>query len=241
MEHNYNIEAYDAIASEYKNYSSIRKNYLDAIDKIVIKNLQSDMRLLDIGTGDGSRLKKIQKKTGIKNVIAIEPSREMAEICRKMNDIMVIELLAEKLDEIDLGKFDAIIALWNVFGHIGSSDILIRVLKHLMTKLNPNGIIMFDVNNRHNAAEYGHFRVFLRTIIDAINFDEKRGNATFKWMAGDKVIQGKGHLFTPYEIESIINKANLQIDQRHYFDYVTGQSNISKYWGQLFYILKLHK
>ena len=75
------IRAYDAIAPLYQEYSNKRQAYLDAVDELVISNLSPEYRLLDIGAGDGRRLRKIRERVGLTDIIAVEPSPEMARIC----------------------------------------------------------------------------------------------------------------------------------------------------------------
>lgn len=237
MDTNETLAAYDALAQSYSEYSSQRSAYLDAIDQLVIDNLKPNMRLLDIGVGDGRRLTKIKTTLNLKECVAIEPSAEMAKICRKQTGITVYETTAEKLDELDIGKFDAVIALWNVFGHITSSENRRRALKNIMDLLEPEGLFILDVNNRHNAISYGFFKVAYRIILDALLFNEVRGDAKYEWKIGGQVFQGAGHLFTANEIESLFFKSNLKVIERFSLNYRTGKISNLKYLGQLFYIL----
>lgn len=232
------LDAYNAIAPVYAEYSGKKQAYLDAVDALVMDNLKPGMRLLDIGAGDGRRLAKIMSGTGIRDAVAVEPSPGMAEICRKTISIPIHQVYAENIDQLDIGSFDAVTALWNVFGHIPSSQARLAALRNIAAKLNPGGFVILDVNNRHNAMAYGSLNVFKRVIIDTINFDERRGDASYEWKIGDQTFQGSGHLFTPAEIESMFKKAGLKIDRRLSLNYATGDASNSKYRGQLFYILK---
>ena len=74
------IKAYDEISSSYEEYSLTKKEYLDSIEKLVIKNSISNANLLDIGSGDGRRLKKISEKVFFTEILAVEPSPKMAEL-----------------------------------------------------------------------------------------------------------------------------------------------------------------
>lgn len=231
------LEAYDEIAPVYAEYSKGRQAYLDSVDKQVIDRIPNNARLLDIGAGDGRRLAKIQAATQIQDCIAIEPSAGMAKICKAATGVPVHELFAEDIDQLDIGEFDVITALWNVFGHIGTSEKRLSALKNMKDKLKPGGIIMLDVNNRHNAIAYGGLNVLKRIIIDTVNFDERRGDASYEWKIGDQVFQASGHLFTPSEIEHLFRKAGLMIAQRFSLNYATGAVSKSRYRGQLFYTL----
>jgi SAM-dependent methyltransferase len=194
------------------------------------------MRLLDVGAGDGRRLQKIREAIGLKEFVAVEPSEGMAAICRERTGAQVHQVFAENLDKLDIGSFDAITALWNVFGHI-SSQARLPAMRNLAARLKPGGRIMLDVNNRHNASAYGGFTVFKRVVVDRLAFRESRGDAVYDWKIGEQVFRSSGHLFAPREIENLIKAAGLSIRERLSLDYATGAASRSPYRGQLFYEL----
>ena len=230
------LDAYNAIAPVYGEYSKNRQAYLDAVDNLVIGRLRAEMRLLDVGAGDGRRLEKIRSTVGLSDFVAVEPSPGMAQICHERTGAKVHQVFAEKLGELDIGSFDAITALWNVFGHI-SSEGRPPAMANLAAKLRPGGHIMLDVNNRHNAIAYGSLKVLGRVIVDRVAFEEGRGDASYEWKIGDQSFKASGHLFTPDEIETLIKGAGLKIRERLSVNYATGTASKSKYRGQLFYIL----
>lgn len=232
------LEAYSAIAPVYGEYSRQRQAYLDAVDAKVISSLRPGIRWLDIGAGDGRRLAKIQSATGIQDIHAVEPSAGMAAVCRAQLQVPVHEVCAENIDQLDIGQFDAVTALWNVFGHVTSPEKRLTAMTHIAAKMKQDAIFMIDVNNRHNARAYGTLNVFKRIIVDALDFDVTRGDASYEWKIGDQTFQSSGHLFTPGEIEGLFSGAGLRVHERLSFDYATGQSSSSPYKGQLFYTLK---
>lgn len=230
--------AYDAIAPLYKEYSQNKEAYLNAVDELVVKHLSSDSRLLDVGSGDGRRLKKIKETVGLKEAIAIEPSSEMARICRDSVGVPVHEVFAEDIDKLDLGTFDVVTALWNVFGHIPNREARLKSLQNIKNALKEDGVVILDVNNRHNALAYGKLKVVFRVLMDTINFQESRGDAIYDWKIGNKVFKSRGHLFTPKEIEALFREVGFKVISRFSLNYSTGEISTSKYKGQLFYILK---
>lgn len=232
------LKAYDAIAPHYAEYSEKRQAYLEAVDRLVISHLKPGMRLLDVGSGDGRRLKKIADALGLRDVVAVEPSTEMAALCRKTTGFTVHALCGDALDELKEGPFDAITALWNVFGHMENSATRLQALTLMAQKLKPQGIIMLDINNRHNRLAYGRWTVFKRRIVDALQFDEKRGDVQFEWKIGDQSIPASGHLFTPGEIERLFVQAGLCVAERLSIDYANGALSSSPFNGQLFYVLR---
>ena len=233
------IRAYDAIAPLYQEYSSKRQAYLDAVDELVISNLSPKFRLLDIGAGDGRRLKKIRERVGLTDIIAVEPSPEMARICEDSVGVPVYREIGENIDKLDIGHFDVVTALWNIFGHIPNSWARYKTLVNIAQKLGRGGRLMLDVNNRHNASAYGSWNVFIRVLIDWLNFKESRGDAQYKWKIGDQTFNASGHLFTPSEIEKLFEEAGFTVLERYSLNYASGEISRSKYLGQLFYILSL--
>jgi SAM-dependent methyltransferase len=231
------IGAYDAIAPLYEEYSSKRQRYLDAVDELVIAELTPRMRLLDIGSGDGRRLAKIVRRSGVTDLVAVEPSREMARLCERNTGVKVYRVYGEHLDELDVGEFDACTALWNIFGHMPSAEARLRTLANIRSKLRPGGKLILDVNNRHNALAYGKWTVFLRTVIDRLNFRESRGDASYEWKIGGQTFSASGHLFTAFEIERLFRRAGFTVLKRVSVNYASGEVSNSKYHGQLFYIL----
>ncbi len=233
------LAAYDAIAPSYAEYSSTRQAYLDAVDRLVAERLKPGMRLLDIGSGDGRRLKKITAQVGITNVVAVEPSENMSALCRTATGFTVHNVCGDQLDQLTEEPFDAITVLWNVFGHMADSDARLKTLRAMAAKLKPDGIVMLDVNNRHNRLSYGSWNVFKRRVIDALAFDEKRGDAHYEWKIGDKSFPASGHLFTPHEIERLYMRTGFYGIERYSVNYTTGAVSTSPFNGQLFYVLKL--
>lgn len=231
------LEAYDAIAPLYAEYSAKYRDYLDAVDQLVIRSLRPGMRLLDIGSGDGRRIKKIAGHLGLTGVVCVEPSGEMARLCRQGTGFTVHELFGHQLDELPDTQFDAVTALWNVFGHMPDSSARLQTLRHIRAKLAPGGIVLLDVNNRHNRRSYGRFNVWRRRLIDMLAFDERRGDARFEWKIGERSFPASGHLFTPAEMEELFKKAGFKPAERCSVDYRTGTVSTSPFDGQLFFHL----
>lgn len=229
--------AYDEIAPFYEEYSLNRKEYLESVEHLILKQLNSQMRLLDIGSGDGRRLAKILEESGIKDVHSVEPSSEMAKICREKTGIPVHETFGENISELNIGEFDVVTAMWNVLGHIPTSEARLKTLENIRLKLKDGGKVIIDVNNRHNAASYGFWNVLKRRVIDFVNFKTERGDAEYDWKIGEKSFRSRGHLFTPREVENLVRKAGLKIIESSSVDYGTGMVSTSNYKGQLFFVL----
>ena len=232
------LKAYDAIAPLYAEYSGKYQNYLNAVDQLVINRLTPNLRLLDIGSGDGRRLRKITSQHLFCEVLAVEPSGEMATLCRKTTGFAVHQLFGDELDQLSATDFDMVTLLWNVFGHMAASDVRLKTLSLIKTKLKPNGSVLLDVNNRHNRLAYGRWNVLKRRTIDCIAFNEKRGDVHYQWKIGKDSVASSGHLFTPNEMADLFKKAGFKIAERWSVNYANGQVSASPFDGQLFYRLE---
>jgi SAM-dependent methyltransferase len=232
------LKAYDAIAPLYSDYSGKYQNYLNAVDQLVMDRLTPNLRLLDIGSGDGRRLHKIASHHGLTDVVAVEPSSKMMALCRESTGFTVHQLFGDELDKLPEKDFDAVTVLWNVFGHMPDSNVRLKTLSLIKTKLKPDGFLLLDVNNRHNQAAYGRWTVFKRRAIDALAFDERRGDVHYQWTIGEESIPSSGHLFTPEEMASIFKQAGFRVTERWSVNYANGKVSDSPFDGQLFFRLQ---
>lgn len=172
---------YNALAKSYQDVSRNRSDYLAAVDAFVANTLEQNesKKLLDIGSGDGYRISRLTKDTDIE-VWALENSEEMCAVLSETiarsrifeTDISLISNVAE--------SFDAITALWNIFGHIESIE---DTFDEIREKLNHGGLFMFDVNNPFNVVEYGPisslrnwWRFFIRRETLAFNLERANTN-----------------------------------------------------------------
>jgi ubiquinone/menaquinone biosynthesis C-methylase UbiE len=225
---------YDSAASRYLEISSARRGYLHGIDQFVIQRLSClhPENLLDIGAGDGRRSKYLAEALGVKRVTAIESSLKMADEARKQ--IGDENVLAGDATTIVLPEshFDAVISLWNVFGHISSDKDRVEVLKKISKSLKPGGKCIIDVNNRYNARHYGRLAV-LRNMFNDLVRRSDRGWFPLT-MNG---VSGKVYLHRPAEIKRYLSGVNLKIESAHYFDYSSGIVRKMPWEGQCVYVL----
>src|ERR1700722_15774981 len=110
------VAAYDQIAPVFARIAEKRKSYLDSIDRLVISGLQPGCRsMLDVGSGDGRRARRIAQARDIAELVLVEPSVGMQGI--NGADAKFRTMRAEALHLVQ-GHFDVITCLWNVLGHI---------------------------------------------------------------------------------------------------------------------------
>ena len=228
-------DIYDALAPHYRDYARQKAAYLDAVDRFIVEHAPAGRRaLLDVGAGDGVRGMALARCLGAVRVVLAEPSREMAARCRELGADAVWETPAEALPQSEL-RFDVVLCLWNVLGHMGGRAGRLAALQAMRRLLAPGGALFLDVNNRHNAAAYGSLRVLARRCADFLRPDERRGDAAYEWRIGGLTLPGMGHLFTPAEIEAMIRESGLEIRGRVAVDYATGRYSPSPFRGQLLY------
>src|SRR5579862_5512872 len=72
------VAAYDLIAPVFSRIAEKRRAYLESIDRLVISEIPPGSRsMLDVGSGDGARARRIAETRGIGKLILIEPSVAM--------------------------------------------------------------------------------------------------------------------------------------------------------------------
>lgn len=235
------LELYDALAPYYREYSQKKNKYIKSVDEFILSKIPRNCNtLLDVGAGDGIRGMRIADGKKIKYTVLCDPSAEMIKMCSRLNPTELWHLPAEDLPESEK-KFDVILCLWNVLGHLENSEKRIKSLCAMSKLLSDTGIIFLDVNNRHNASSYGKMSVLKRVVIDFFCPDETRGDASYEWKFGEKSFPGMGHLFTPREMKKIIKKSNLTIARRVCIHYESGRLSNNPFSGQLVYLLKKWK
>ena len=228
-------DIYDALAPHYREYARSRQAYLAAVDSFVLRHAPvSPAAVLDVGAGDGVRGVRLARQLNAGRIVLCEPSREMAAHCRNLGADAVWEAAAENLTG-DAARFEVVLCLWNVLGHVADRPRRLAALQAIRRALAPAGAVFLDVNNRHNAAAYGSWKVLGRRLVDAVWPDERRGDAEYAWNVGGVSLRGRGHLFTPAEIEEMIAEAGLRVIRRVAVDYATGDCSSSPYRGQLLY------
>ncbi|HBE77704.1 MAG TPA: class I SAM-dependent methyltransferase [Firmicutes bacterium] len=239
--HQPTVKMYDALAPYYREYARKKAAYLNSVDRFVLDHIPDDAEsLLDIGAGDGIRGMALAAHKNINYTVLSDISPEMIARCRELRPSDVWQAAMENLPYTDR-RFDVIICLWNVLGHLDDRSNRVAALKEMRRLLSKQGSIFLDVNNRHNASAYGWLRVFGRIFLDALYPDDKRGDSSFDWEIGNESIPGMGHLFTPAEIEAIIKASGLSIQSKVAVDYHNGSQSALLLKGQLLYQLKTRR
>jgi 2-polyprenyl-3-methyl-5-hydroxy-6-metoxy-1,4-benzoquinol methylase len=229
------VAAYDRIAPIYASLADQRRKYLNAIERLVAAAIPPDSRtLLDVGAGDGSRARRIAQQCSISEIVLLEPAERMRS--GGSGDAEFLTMRAEELHQVQT-RFDVILCLWNVLGHIFPPAGRIEVLRQFARLLAPGGKAFIDVNHRYNARHYGGLPTSLRFLRDQFSWSEENGDVQVYWTVNGERCTTMGHVFTPKEMESLSRAAGLNIQKRFVVDYATGQERRRALEGHLLYVL----
>jgi 2-polyprenyl-3-methyl-5-hydroxy-6-metoxy-1,4-benzoquinol methylase len=226
------VAAYDQIAPLFTDLARERKAFLDGVERRVISAMPAGSRsLLDVGTGDGSRARRIAKSRDISELMLLEPS-----VAMQSGAADIRTMRAEDLHTIEI-RFDVILCLWNVLGHIFPAAARIETLRQFARLLPPQGKAFVDVAHRYNARHYGVAPTAARFVHDFFAWREESGDANVNWDFAGKRTTTRGHVFTHREIALMCRSAGLNIERKFVLDYATGEERRWGFEGHLLYVL----
>jgi 2-polyprenyl-3-methyl-5-hydroxy-6-metoxy-1,4-benzoquinol methylase len=235
-----NNSIYDQIAPHYRAYSEKKNAYLETIDNLIIScSVLNPVSIIDIGAGDGYRCLKIAQAKKISRVVLVDSSQEMVDLCKNHQNCEVWHATAEAILPVE-EKFDIVLCLWNVLGHIPDYPNRLKSLNNMKNLVSEKGRIFIDVNNRYNAKSYGYFKTLFRIIYDFVFPGYTNGDVHYQWEIDGEKIPAKGHFFIPSEIKSLISDTNLNIINLKIINYETGKEERFFFQGQMLLELK-HK
>ena len=113
-------------------------------------------------------------------------------------------------------------------------------LKNIKNAIKPDGVVILDVNNRHNVFQYG-WKAIKNIIKDCFIHNFENGDIKFNISLDSHNIPSCVHIFTKYEIEKLVNAAGFEIKSTFYINYANGGFENSPLFGQLCYILTVKK
>jgi SAM-dependent methyltransferase len=226
------VAAYDRIGPIFARIAEQRRSYLDSINQLVISQIPPGSRLmLDVGSGDGARARKIAQARDIAQLVLVEPSVPM-----QRGDPTVRTMRAEELHSMD-AQFDVITCLWNVLGHIFPAASRLQVLRQFARLISPQGRIFIDVQHRYNIRHYGAIPTALRFLHDQLSWNETNGDVVVAWDVDQVRCTTRGHVFTHPEFRTLAQSAGLNIKNRFVVDYTTGELRQWRIQGHLLYVL----
>ncbi len=226
------VTAYDRIAPVYERIAEKRRAYLDSIDRLVISGIPRQSRsMLDVGSGDGARARRIAQARDIAELVQLEPS-----VAMQGRDAQFRTMRAEELHLLE-GEFDVITCLWNVLGHIFPSEARSELLRQFARLASPHGRIFIDLQHRYNMRHYRAIPTAFRFVRDRLKWHETNGDVVVAWDVEGVRYATRGHVFTHREFRSLAKAAGLNIETRFVVDYATGECRRWSFEGHLLYVL----
>lgn len=230
---------YNRLAPFYREYSIGRSRYIKAVDRILRQELTSKRRsLLDLGTGDGERIKNALKGHLHKfnKIYLVENSSNMI---KQIKTVPPMEIINKDFSAKNFSlkeKFDCVTCLWNVLGHIPEKNVL-TALTNIKEHLSPTGVAIIDINNRQNIKQYG-WRAVRNFIKDTFCYKFRNGNIDFLLDVHNNKVPASVHLFSKKEFETLLEKSGLAIQYCHFINYQNGHIEKNSFAGQLCYVLR---
>ncbi len=228
-------EFYTAFAKSYENYASLRTAYITAVNKFVIDEIGSIKTIIDVGAGDGIRAKLLAKKIGVEHLTLVDNSIGMIDHIQKTKNVSVIKADISNYDKSE-EKYDLVLCLWNVLGHIPMQKRK-ATLKNLASLMSNSGTLILDVNNRYNVPQYGIVSVMNNILKDIFFPWKSNGDFELSINTKSKTIRTFVHIFSPFEMEKLIQSVGLKIVNKRVVNYKDGSSSKSIFGGQLVYKL----
>lgn len=231
---------YDNLATGYRNYSRSRLLYLNAVDSVVRQYLTPESSVIDFGSGDGVRVHNIAKNITSKLCLVENSCNMITKIKEQYPNALILKQDFADTNFQTNKKYDIAICLWNVLGHLGNEQRILTGLKNIRKSVCQNGIVILDVNNRHNISQYK--RKAVRNIIrDFFAYKFENGDINFNISINGQNIPSYVHIFSKYELEKLIDAAGFEIKSKFYINYANGDIEKSPLFGQLCYVLTVKK
>jgi hypothetical protein len=228
------VTAYEAIAPYFRAISTTRAAFLQSVERIVASEARGAVSFLDVGAGDGVRTLNIARSAGIAMAVASEPSAAMRAQCPR--ELLVWGCSAAEIPPTTM-RFDLITFLWNVVGHVQTSEARVAALDEARKLLTPRGAIFADFSHRYNAAHYGWRPTMKRFLYDRLFWSDTNGDVTVRWNSCGRSVQTFGHVFTQRELQALFRAAGLSIKRRWIVNYRDGATRSFPFSGHLLYQL----
>jgi SAM-dependent methyltransferase len=225
---------YDVMAQKkregYLSVTKKRADYLAAIDREFVKIISEtkNAKLLDVGSGDGSRIQKLIKGKQIE-LSALDNSENFYNLLSRNTSVAHAYNLDINNFKVQYLTFNYATALWNVWGHVSDVE---NAFKLIFDSLAQDGIFFFDVNNPFNLREYG----FWKGSRNFINSKFGQNVKSFKLVSNG--IETDVFFRPPWVYREILNRIGFKNIKLTYFNYKTGaRSNM--FSGQV--LITCHK
>lgn len=231
---------YDSLAPGYRNYSQSRLLYLNAVDSVVRQYLTPESSVIDFGSGDGVRVHNIAKNITSKLCLVENSCNMITKIKDQYPRALILNQDFADVNFQTGKKYDMAICLWNVLGHLGNEQRVLTGLTNIRKTVRKNGIVILDINNRHNISQY-KIKAVKNIIKDVFTYKFANGDIKFNISINGQNIPSYVHIFNKHEIEKLIDAAGFEIKSGVYINYANGDIEKSPLFGQLCYVLTVKK
>lgn len=135
-------------SKEAENYDAFNEANSKQINQLIEKILKKhDVKtVLDLTCGTGSQVLWLAK-SGF-DPIGSDINLKMLKVARSKakKEKLNIKFLQGDMRDAKIGKFDAVITIFNAIGHLTKSDFS-KTIQNIHDNLNEGGIYIFDINN----------------------------------------------------------------------------------------------
>lgn len=231
---------YDSLAPGYRNYSQSRLLYLNDVDSVVRQYLTPESSVIDFGSGDGVRVHNIAKNITSKLCLVENSCNMITKIKDQYPRALILNQDFADVNFQTGKKYDIAICLWNVLGHLGNEQRGLTGLINIRKTVRKNGIVILDINNRHNISQY-KIKAVKNIIKDVFTYKFANGDIKFNISINGQNIPSYVHIFNKHEIEKLIDAAGFEIKSGVYINYANGDIEKSPLFGQLCYVLTVKK
>ncbi len=218
---------YDAIANNYSFEIEKRKKYIQSINKWIgsLMRSHSCTNVLDVGTGDGTRLLNILEDVRYSSLNIVEPSEKLIKIAQ--SHFPMANCYNKDLQGCELpdSSFSHVLSLWNVLGHVTNRREFVSKIFQL---LEPGGYFIFDINNRYNIKQYGLFSVVKNCLRDLFS---KAESGYFILQNGENLTRVFIH--SKRDATALMKVAGFKVTKVYYVDYESGCFRRSQFFGQM--------
>lgn len=229
-------EFYKQYAPTYYEYAERRKRYFDSVNLEIIRFLGKNTAksLMDVGTGNGLRIKNILASyPQLTHVLLIDNCEEVLLEARGLvqGPHIAIQLADITSPAFEAGStFDAVLSLNNVLAHVRLANIS-TALANIHKSLKTDGVFIFDINHRYNLKAYGLRAVrnyaFDLVLPTSTSFYARTGN-----------IKTPVDLYAPRQMKSLLHEAGFRPEYISYINYDNGACENSFWGGQMFCIAR---
>jgi SAM-dependent methyltransferase len=227
---------YTKFSSSYSSYFGTKREYIEAVNSFIMSEASSPISVIDVGAGDGRRSRDVCDLLGAKALTLIDNSDGMIAHLKKIEKSYVIKAdISDPSFEIGQ-KYDVMLCLWNVIGHMLTQEQRLSALKNMRKLLADSGVIFIDVNNRYNLSHYGVKAVIRNMWTDVFSRqNDQLGIFDLSINTADDQLRTKVYISNPFEIRKLFRMSGLKVIKVRRFNYRTGKKAMTIFGGQSVY------